>query len=82
MSAFREELNIGQGCCERFGNDAALSALAPIRAPWAAAPDWDGGMIGVSAFDHRNLAERSRGVVCVGKVKFDTIISTPAPQSR
>lgn len=44
MGAVREELNIGQLCRERFGDEAALIGLGTHMGTVAAATDWDGGM--------------------------------------
>ena len=41
MGAVREELNIGQLCRERFGDEAALIGLGTDRGTVAAASDWD-----------------------------------------
>ncbi len=44
MGMFREELNVGQLCRERFGSDAALIGFGTDRGTVAAANDWDGPM--------------------------------------
>jgi protein-L-isoaspartate(D-aspartate) O-methyltransferase len=44
MGAVREELNIGQLCRERFGNEAALIGFGTHAGTVAAASDWDGEM--------------------------------------
>ena len=44
MGTVREELNIGQLCRERFGDDAALIGLGTHTGTVAAATDWDGEM--------------------------------------
>lgn len=40
----RDELNIGQLCRERFGNDAALIGFGTHTGTVACATDWDGDM--------------------------------------
>src|SRR3954452_23055719 len=42
MGAVREELNIGQLCRERFGDEAALIGFGTHTGTVAAATDWDG----------------------------------------
>ena len=44
MGVVREELNIGQLCRERFGEEAALIGLGTHTGTVAAASDWDGDM--------------------------------------
>ena len=44
MGASRDELNIGQLCRERFGDEAALIGLSTHTGTVAAASDWDGEM--------------------------------------
>ena len=44
MGLVREELNIGQLCRERFGDDAALIGFGTHAGTVAAATDWDGDM--------------------------------------
>jgi erythromycin esterase-like protein len=44
MGAVREELNIGQLCRERFGDEAALIGFGTHSGTVAAASDWDGDM--------------------------------------
>ena len=44
MGRVRDELNIGQLCRERFGNDAVLIGFGTDRGEVAAATDWDGPM--------------------------------------
>jgi protein-L-isoaspartate(D-aspartate) O-methyltransferase len=44
MGVVREELNIGQLCRERFGNQAALIGFGTHTGTVAAASDWDGDM--------------------------------------
>ena len=44
MGAVREELNIGQLCRERFGDQAALIGFGTHTGTVAAASDWDGDM--------------------------------------
>jgi protein-L-isoaspartate(D-aspartate) O-methyltransferase len=44
MGAVREELNIGQLCRERFGDEAALIGFGTHTGTVAAATDWDGDM--------------------------------------
>src|SRR5215217_8486394 len=44
MGAVRDELNIGQLCRERFGDDAALIGFGTHTGTVAAATDWDGDM--------------------------------------
>jgi protein-L-isoaspartate(D-aspartate) O-methyltransferase len=44
MGIVREELNIGQLCRERFGNEAALIGFGTHTGTVAAASDWDGDM--------------------------------------
>jgi len=44
MGAVREELNMGQLCRERFGDDAALIGFGTHTGTVAAATDWDGEM--------------------------------------
>jgi protein-L-isoaspartate(D-aspartate) O-methyltransferase len=44
MGALREELNIGQLCRERFGDQAALIGFGTHTGTVAAASDWDGDM--------------------------------------
>lgn len=44
MGIVREELNIGQLCRERFGDEAALIGLGTHTGTVAAASDWDGDM--------------------------------------
>ena len=42
MGAVRDELNIGQLCRERFGDEAALIGFGTHTGTVAAASDWDG----------------------------------------
>ena len=44
MGAVRDELNIGQLCRERFGDEAALIGFGTHSGTVAAATDWDGDM--------------------------------------
>src|SRR5438105_11868424 len=44
MGLTRNELNIGQLCRERFGDDAALIGFGTHTGTVAAASDWDGPM--------------------------------------
>jgi protein-L-isoaspartate(D-aspartate) O-methyltransferase len=44
MGAVRDEINIGQLCRERFGQEAALIGFGTDRGTVAAASDWDGPM--------------------------------------
>jgi erythromycin esterase-like protein len=44
MGTLREELNIGQLCCERFGNDSALIGFGTHTGTVTAASSWDGDM--------------------------------------
>jgi protein-L-isoaspartate(D-aspartate) O-methyltransferase len=44
MGVLREELNIGQLCRERFGDDAALIGFGTHKGTVAAASDWGGDM--------------------------------------
>jgi protein-L-isoaspartate(D-aspartate) O-methyltransferase len=44
MGVMREQLNIGQLCRERFGDEAALIGFGTHTGTVAAATDWDGGM--------------------------------------
>jgi protein-L-isoaspartate(D-aspartate) O-methyltransferase len=44
MGVLREELNIGQLCRERFGDEAALIGFGTHTGTVAAASDWDGPM--------------------------------------
>src|SRR4051812_42271856 len=44
MGVVREQLNIGQLCRERFGNEAALIGFGTHAGTLAAASDWDGDM--------------------------------------
>jgi len=44
MGVVREELNIGQLCRQRFGDDAALIGFGTHTGTVAAATDWDGDM--------------------------------------
>jgi protein-L-isoaspartate(D-aspartate) O-methyltransferase len=44
MGSVREELNIGQLCRERFGEEAALIGFGTHTGTVAAASDWDGDM--------------------------------------
>jgi protein-L-isoaspartate(D-aspartate) O-methyltransferase len=44
MGSVREELNLGQLCRERFGDDAALIGFGTHTGTVAAADDWDGDM--------------------------------------
>jgi len=44
MGAMRDELNIGQLCRERFGDQAALIGFGTHTGTVAAATDWDGDM--------------------------------------
>ena len=44
MGAVRNELNIGQLCRERFGDEAALIGFGTHAGTVAAARDWDGDM--------------------------------------
>jgi len=44
MGVVREQLNIGQLCRERFGNEAALIGFGTHAGTVAAASDWDGDM--------------------------------------
>ena len=44
MGVVREELNIGQLCRERFGDEAALIGFGTHTGTVAAASDWDGDM--------------------------------------
>ncbi len=44
MGVMREELNIGQLCRERFGDEAALIGFGTHTGTVAAASDWDGDM--------------------------------------
>jgi erythromycin esterase-like protein len=44
MGVMREELNIGQLCRERFGDEAALIGFGTHTGTVAAASDWDGEM--------------------------------------
>jgi erythromycin esterase-like protein len=44
MGQARDEINIGQLCREKFGNDAALIGFGTDRGTVAAADDWDGPM--------------------------------------
>jgi protein-L-isoaspartate(D-aspartate) O-methyltransferase len=44
MGTVREELNLGQLCRERFGDDAALIGFGTHTGTVAAADDWDGDM--------------------------------------
>jgi erythromycin esterase-like protein len=44
MGAGRDEINIGQLCRERFGEDAALIGMGTHSGTVAAASDWDGPM--------------------------------------
>ena len=59
MGTVREELNIGQLCRERFGNEAALIGFGTHTGTVAAASDWDGEMeIKRVRPSHRNSYER------------------------
>jgi protein-L-isoaspartate(D-aspartate) O-methyltransferase len=44
MSIMRDEINLGQRCRERFGDEAALIGFGTGSGKVAAATDWDGGM--------------------------------------
>ena len=44
MGQVREELNIGQLCCDRFGDEAVLIGFGTHEGTVAAADDWDGPM--------------------------------------
>ena len=44
MGKARDEINIGQLCREKFGDDAALIGFGTDRGTVAAADDWDGPM--------------------------------------
>ena len=44
MGQARDEINIGQLCRDKFGNDAALIGFGTDRGTVAAADDWDGPM--------------------------------------
>ncbi|RWF25843.1 protein-L-isoaspartate(D-aspartate) O-methyltransferase [Mesorhizobium sp.] len=44
MGVIRDELNIGQLCRERFGDEAALIGMGTHSGTLAAASDWDGEM--------------------------------------
>jgi erythromycin esterase-like protein len=44
MGAVRDELNIGQLCRERFGDQTALIGFGTHTGTVAAASDWDGDM--------------------------------------
>src|SRR5699024_8826532 len=44
MGVMREELNLGQLCRERFGDQAALIGFGTHTGTVAAASDWDGPM--------------------------------------
>ena len=44
MGQARDEINIGQLCREKFGDDAALIGFGTDRGTVAAADDWDGPM--------------------------------------
>jgi protein-L-isoaspartate(D-aspartate) O-methyltransferase len=44
MGKVRDEINIGQLCGEKFGDDAALIGFGTDRGTVAAADDWDGPM--------------------------------------
>ena len=44
MGMVRDELNVGQLCRERFGNDAALIGFGTHTGTVACATDWDGDM--------------------------------------
>jgi len=44
MGQMRDEINIGQLCREKFGDDAALIGFGTDRGTVAAADDWDGPM--------------------------------------
>jgi protein-L-isoaspartate(D-aspartate) O-methyltransferase len=44
MGRVRDEINIGQLCREKFGDDAALIGFGTDRGTVAAADDWDGPM--------------------------------------
>ena len=44
MSVMRDEINLGQRCRERFGDEAALIGFGTNSGEVAAASDWDGEM--------------------------------------
>lgn len=59
MGSLRDELNIGQLCRERFGEDAALIGFSTHSGTVAAASDWDGPMeIKKVRPSHRDSYER------------------------
>jgi erythromycin esterase-like protein len=59
MGAVREELNIGQLCRERFGDQAALIGFGTHTGTVAAASEWDGDMeIQRVRASHRDSYER------------------------
>ena len=60
MGAVREELNIGQLCRERFGDQAALTGFGTHNGTVAAASDWGGDMeIKRVRPSHRDSYERA-----------------------
>ena len=59
MGVLRDELNIGQLCRQRFGDDAALIGFGTHAGTVAAASDWDGDMeIKRVRPSHRDSLER------------------------
>jgi erythromycin esterase-like protein len=64
MGRARDEINIGQLCREKFGDDATLIGFGIDRGTVAAADDWDGPMRTVKAMSVY-AAMRASGVSCL-----------------